>query len=170
MISIGLSSMQETFQTSMSTITWIVTIYLIIMTVTQPLAGKLGDLYGNKNMFLLGLVLFFAASLVCIYAPNLTMLMIGRAFQAIGGALVTPNGTAIIRYVTPKEQLTKIFGLFGLVMSLGAALGPMIGAFLIHTWNWQSTFWINVPLAIVSFVLAAKLLPVTPREKASSIC
>lgn len=165
MISIGLSSMQETFQTSLSTITWIVTIYLIIMTVTQPLAGKLGDLYGNKNMFLLGLVLFFLASLVCIYAPSLTVLMIGRACQAIGGALITPNGTAIIRYVTPKEQLPKIFGLFGLVMSLGAALGPMIGAFLIHIWNWQSTFWINVPLAVVSFVLAAKLLPATTRKK-----
>jgi len=164
MITIGLSDIMDSLQTNLANVSWIVTIYLIIMTVTQPLAGKLGDIYGNRKMFLLGLLLFFMASIVCIYAPNLLVLIFGRAIQAIGGALITPNGTAIIRFITPKEQLTKAFGLFGFSMSIGAAIGPLFGAMLISLWGWQSTFWINIPLAIVSFIIAYKFLPNIERK------
>ena len=104
MVTIGLPDIMNSLQTNIANVSWIVTVYLIIMTVTQPIAGKLGDIYGNRKMFLFGLFLFFMASLVCIYAPNLTFLIIGRAIQAIGGALITPNGTAMIRYITPKEK------------------------------------------------------------------
>ena len=113
MITIGLASITEAFSTTLTNVSWVVTIYLIVMIVTQPLAGKLGDMYGNRNMFLIGLVLFLVASIVCIYAHNLTMLIIGRAIQAIGGALISPNATAILRFITPQQQLAKIFGLFG---------------------------------------------------------
>lgn len=159
MITIGLSSIMESLQTNIASVTWIVTIYLIIMTVAQPIAGKLGDIYGNRKMFLLGLLLFLAASLVCVYAPNLPVLIIGRGIQAIGGALITPNGTAIIRFITPKQKLTKAFGMFGFAMSIGAAIGPLIGAFLISVWGWQSTFWINIPLSVLSFFIAYIFLP-----------
>jgi len=164
MITIGLSDIMDSLQTNLANVSWIVTIYLIIMTVTQPLAGKLGDIYGNRKMFLLGLLLFFIASIVCIYAPNLLVLIFGRAIQAIGGALITPNGTAIIRFITPKEQLTKAFGLFGFSMSIGAAIGPLFGAMLISLWGWQSTFWINIPLTIVSFIIAYMFLPNIERK------
>ena len=169
MITIGLSDIMGSLQTNLAHVSWIVTIYLIIMTVTQPLAGKLGDLYGNRKMFLLGLLLFFFASIVCIYAPNLPVLIVGRAVQAIGGALITPNGTAIIRFITPKEKLTKAFGLFGVAMSMGAAIGPLIGAVLISVWGWQSTFWINIPLTIVSFIIAFKFLPTIERKNQSRL-
>ena len=164
MITIGLSDIMDSLQTNLANVSWIVTIYLNIMTVTQPLAGKLGDIYGNRKMFLLGLLLFFIASIVCIYAPNLLVLIFGRAIQAIGGALITPNGTAIIRFITPKEQLTKAFGLFGFSMSIGAAIGPLFGAMLISLWGWQSTFWINIPLTIVSFIIAYMFLPNIERK------
>lgn len=169
MITIGLSDIMGSLQTNLAHVSWIVTIYLIIMTVTQPLAGKLGDLYGNRKMFLLGLLLFFFASIVCIYAPNLPVLIVGRAVQAIGGALITPNGTAIIRFITPKEKLTKAFGLFGVAMSMGAAIGPLIGAVLISVWGWQSTFWINIPLTIVSFIIAFRFLPTIERKSQSRL-
>ena len=169
MITIGLSSITESFSTTLSHASWIVTIYLIIMLVTQPLAGKLGDMYGNRRMFLLGLVLFLLASIVCMYAQNMAMLIIGRAIQAIGGALISPNGTAILRYITPKDRLAKAFGLFGFSMSIGAAIGPLLGAFLINTWSWHSTFWINIPLALLSFVCAYKFLPVIERKHNSAL-
>ena len=169
MITIGLSDMMTSFHTNLGHVSWIVTIYLIIMTVTQPLAGKLGDIYGNRNMFLLGLLLFFVASFLCIYAPNLSLLIVGRAVQAIGGALITPNGTAILRLITPKEKLAKAFGVFGFAMSIGAAIGPLIGAVLIHAWGWHSTFWINIPLTILSFIFAFQFLPVIERKKRTSI-
>lgn len=164
MITIGLSDIMDSLQINVAQVSWIVTIYLIIMTVTQPLAGKLGDMYGNRNLFLLGLLLFFIASLVCIYAPNLVILILGRAIQAIGGALITPNGTAILRFITPKEQLTKAFGLFGFAMSIGAAIGPLFGAVLISLGGWQSTFWVNIPLTIASFLIAYKFLPHSERN------
>ena len=169
MISVGLATMAESFQTSFSQVTWIVTIYLIIMTATQPLAGKLGDLYGNRRVFLIGVVLFLIASIVCIYAQSLAVLMIGRAVQAIGGALITPNGTAMLRYMTPKENLAKAFGIFGFSMSIGAAIGPLIGAILIHNWNWQATFWVNIPLLIASFICAYKFLPKSERKQKSAL-
>lgn len=166
MITIGLSSIMDSFQTNIANVSWIVTIYLIIMIVVQPIAGKLGDMYGNRKIFLIGLLLFLAASLVCVYAPNLSILIIGRGIQAIGGALITPNGTAIIRFITPKSKLTKAFGVFGLVMSMGAAIGPLIGAALIHVWGWQSTFWINIPLSVLSFCIAYIFLPnLEPKNK-----
>ena len=169
MITIGLASITETFSTTLTNVSWVVTIYLIIMIVTQPIAGKLGDLYGNRNMFLIGLVLFLVASIVCIYAQNLTMLIIGRAIQAVGGALISPNGTAILRFITPKEQLAKVFGLFGFSMSIGAAIGPLLGAFLINTWDWHSTFWINIPLAILSLICSYKFLPIIDRRTNSAL-
>ena len=135
MISVGLGSIADSFQTSFSQVSWIVTIYLIIMTVTQPLAGKLGDLFGNRRVFLIGIVLFLIASVICIYAQSLAVLIVGRAIQAFGGALITPNGTAILRYITPKENLAKAFGTFGFSMSIGAAIGPLVGAVLIHQWD-----------------------------------
>mgnify|MGYP003489152496 FL=1 len=169
MITIGLASITETFSTTLTNVSWVVTIYLIIMIVTQPIAGKLGDMYGNRNMFLIGLALFLIASIVCIYAQNLTMLIIGRAIQAIGGALISPNGTAILRFITPKEQLAKVFGLFGFSMSIGAAIGPLLGAFLINTWDWHSTFWINIPLATLSLVCSYKFLPIIDRRKNTAL-
>ena len=161
MITIGLSSITESFNSTLVHVSWIVTIYLIIMTALQPLAGKLGDLYGNRRLFLIGLVLFLIASLICMYAPTLSVLIVGRALQAIGGALISPNGTAILRYMIPKEKLAKSFGVFGFVMSIGAAIGPLLGAVLIGVWGWHSTFWVNVPLIIVSFLVAYLFLPKT---------
>ena len=169
MITIGLASITETFSTTLTNVSWVVTIYLIIMIVTQPIAGKLGDMYGNRNMFLIGLVLFLVASIVCIYAQNLTMLIIGRAIQAFGGALISPNGTAILRFITPKEQLAKVFGLFGFSMSIGAAIGPLLGAFLINTWGWHSTFWINIPLATLSLICSYQFLPIIERRTNSAL-
>ncbi|MGE7602648.1 MFS transporter [Peribacillus sp. NPDC097675] len=159
MITIGLSTIMDYFQTNVANVSWIVTVYLIIMVVAQPIAGKLGDMYGTRKLFLLGLLLFLGASLVCVFAPNLPVLIIGRAIQALGGAFITPNGTAIIRFITPKSKLTKAFGVFGFAMSIGAALGPLLGAFLIGTWGWQSTFWINIPFTVLSFLIAYKFLP-----------
>ncbi|MFJ7679695.1 MFS transporter [Peribacillus sp. NPDC097284] len=159
MITIGLSTIMDAFQTNVANVSWIVTVYLIIMIVAQPIAGKLGDMYGTRKLFLLGLLLFLVASLVCVYAPNLLVLIIGRGIQALGGALITPNGTAIIRFITPKSKLTKAFGVFGFAMSIGAALGPLLGAFLIGAWGWQSTFWINIPFTVLSFLIAYKYLP-----------
>lgn len=122
MIAVALSSISRSFSESIASITWVVTVYLIVMAVTQPIAGKLGDMYGNKKMYLWGVGLFLIASLGCALSPSLFLLIFFRALQAAGGALLTPNSIAIIRHVVSEKRLPKVFGFFGLGAGLGAAL------------------------------------------------
>lgn len=114
MIAVALSSISHTYNESIASITWVVTVYLIVMAVTQPIAGKLGDMYGNKTMYLWGVGLFLIASLGCALSPSLLLLIVFRALQAVGGALLTPNSIAIIRHVVSEKRLPKVFGFFGL--------------------------------------------------------
>ncbi len=88
MIAVALSTISAHFNEPLANISWVVTIYLIVMAVTQPIAGKLGDLYGNRNIYLWGVVFFLIASLGCIFSTNLISLIIFRSLQAVGGALL----------------------------------------------------------------------------------
>ncbi|WP_019122373.1 MFS transporter [Brevibacillus massiliensis] len=169
MIAVGLPSIADSLQSDLIHASWVVTIYLIVMTTFQPIAGKLGDLYGNRQTFLLGLLLFLIASLGCIAADGLLGLSVFRALQALGGALASPNASAILRFAIPKEQMGRTFGLFGLSMGLGAAIDPLIGSFLISAWGWTSIFWINIPFASLSFVLSFLVLPKRESRPASAV-
>lgn len=169
MIAVGLPSIVESLHSNLSHASWIITVYLIVMTVLQPIAGKLGDIYGNRRMFLCGMGLFLLSSIACLFTMNLLWLIIFRAVQAVGGALAAPNASAIVRYVTPKEKMGKTFGLFGFAMGIGAALGPLMGSVLISLWGWTSIFWINIPFALVSLCASYILLPVIKKETVTSL-
>jgi multidrug resistance protein len=159
MIAVGLPTISSNLNVSVTNITWVVTIYLIIMAVAQPIAGKLGDIYGNKKIMLIGFILFFVFSIACAFSFNLLSLIIFRSLQALGGALATPNATAVIRYVMPKDKLSNIFGFFGLSMGLGAAIGPLLGAGLISFFSWEAIFWVNIPFLVVSIILTWVVVP-----------
>lgn len=159
MVAVGLPTIASDLSVSISDITWIVTIYLIIMAVAQPIAGKLGDIYGNKKVMLIGFILFFVFSIACAFSFNLFSLIIFRSFQALGGALVIPNATAIIRFVIPKDKLSNVFGIFGLSMGMGAAIGPLLGSGLISLFSWESIFWVNIPFLFISILLSWFVIP-----------
>ncbi|MCI1692841.1 MFS transporter [Aneurinibacillus aneurinilyticus] len=159
MIAVGLSSISDFFNESIASISWIVTIYLIVMAVTQPIAGKLGDIYGNRRMYIWGISLFLLASVGCAFSPNVLLLIVFRSLQAIGGALLTPNSMAIVWHTVEKGRLAKVLGLLGMGMGLGAALGPLIGSVLIDSFGWQSIFWVNVPFLLFAFLSAIFIIP-----------
>lgn len=159
MIAVGLPTISEALAVPLSQASWVITIYLIVMAAVQPIAGKLGDLYGKRTMFLLGMGLFLAAAAACIFSFHLLWLIVFRAIQAVGGAIAAPNASALIREVVPKEQLGKAFGTFGLLMGLGAAIGPLAGSLLIGLWGWTSIFWVNLPFALFSLAAAFAYLP-----------
>ncbi|MEH7513616.1 MFS transporter [Gottfriedia acidiceleris] len=159
MIAVGLPTIASEISVSISDITWVVTIYLIVMAVAQPIAGKLGDIYGNKKVLLLGFSLLIIFSVACAFSFNLISLIIFRSLQALGGALVTPNATAIIRFVIPKEKLSNVFGIFGMSMGLGAAVGPLIGSGLISLFSWEAIFWVNIPFLIMAILLSWFMIP-----------
>ncbi|MGB3569857.1 MAG: MFS transporter, partial [Priestia megaterium] len=159
MIAVALSTISAHFNEPLASISWVVTIYLIVMAVTQPIAGKLGDLYGNRNIYLWGVVFFLIASLGCIFSTNLISLIIFRSLQAVGGALLTPNTIAIIRYVVPKERLPKVLGIFGMGMGLGAAIGPLLGSVLLENFNLEAIFWVNVPFLFLALISGIVMIP-----------
>jgi EmrB/QacA subfamily drug resistance transporter len=169
MIAVSLPSIAESLHRSILSVSWMISIYLMIMVVLQPVAGKLGDMYGNRNVFLIGMGLFLISSIGCVYAEQLSWLIVFRGMQAIGGALASPNASAMIRHVTPKEQMAKTFGLFGFIMGIGAAIGPLIGSMLIGIWGWSSIFWFNVPFALTSLVGGFFLLPSVHGERKSKL-
>ncbi|MYL36402.1 MFS transporter [Halobacillus litoralis] len=159
MISVGLPIIAKDLEIPLTEATWIVTIYLIIMAVTQPISGKLGDQFGNKKVMLTGFILFFFSSIAAALSSGLLLLILFRSLQALGGALATPNATALIRKALPKDQLSRVFGSFGLAMGLGAAIGPLLGSILIEQFGWEAIFWVNIPFLIVSVILSWLFIP-----------
>jgi MFS transporter, DHA2 family, methylenomycin A resistance protein len=161
MIAVALPDIQDAFGVSVTATAWLVTIYLVAMAVGQPIGGRLGDLYGRRRVYLLGLAWFAIASAGCAFAPTLPVLIIFRTQQALAGALSFPNGAAMVREGVPPERRGAAFGTIGMAASAAAASGPPIGGLLVHWFGWQSIFWMNVPVVGLAIVLGLRSLPRT---------
>jgi DHA2 family methylenomycin A resistance protein-like MFS transporter len=159
MIAVALPDIQDAFGVSVTATAWLVTIYLVAMAVGQPIGGRLGDLYGRRRVYLLGLAWFAVASAGCAFAPNLLVLIIFRTQQALAGALSFPNGAAMVREGIPAERRGSAFGTIGMAASAAAASGPPIGGLLVHWFGWQSIFWMNVPVVGLALLLGLRSLP-----------
>jgi EmrB/QacA subfamily drug resistance transporter len=159
MIAVALPDIQRAFDTSVTATAWLVTIYLIAMAVGQPIGGRLGDQYGRRPVYLVGLAWFAIASLGCAFAPGLGWLVAFRVQQAMAGTLVFPNGAALVREAIPADRRGLAFGMIGLSASVAAASGPPIGGVLAHAFGWASIFWVNLPLVALVIVLAWRSLP-----------
>ena len=170
-ISTALGTIVEEFN-AFSSLSWIVTAYLLTTTITVPIAGKLSDLYGRKIMLLIGVGIFGAASLMSGLAGNVDQLILWRAVQGIGGGIITANAFTIIGDLFAARERGKWQGLFGAVFGLSSVIGPLLGGWLTDghalwgvTTDWRWTFYINVPVAIAAFVLIAVFCPLLRHDK-----
>lgn len=159
MIAVALPEIRNAFGVSITATAWLVTLYLVIMAAGQPIGGRLGDLYGRRRVYLIGLAWFGIASAGCAFAPNLGWLIVFRAQQALAGTLSFPNGTAMVREAVPAERRGAAFGTVGLATGIAAAAGPPLGGMLVHLIGWSAIFWANVPVIGIALFLGLKSLP-----------
>ena len=122
---------------------WVVSAYLLVITITLPVFGKMGDLYGRRKVFLLGLMIFTLGSLLCGISSGIYSLIIARAVQAIGASILMSNSPAIISVTFPGKERGRALGMIGSVVALASMSGPSLGGLLVGIFNWQSIFYIN---------------------------
>ena len=168
MIAVALPHLIVDFDTDLSSAGWLVTGYLIAMASLQPVAGKLGDRLGRRTLLLAGLGWFGLSSLGAGLAPNLPILIAFRIQQAVAGALVFPNGIALLRATAPPGRLGRRLGLVMGALPLAAALGPLVAGVLLAFADWRAIFLVNLPLVVVPLVLGWRSLPRTVRMPATA--
>jgi EmrB/QacA subfamily drug resistance transporter len=158
MIAVALPDIQRGFGVSVTATASLVTIYLVAMAVGQPIGGRLGDLYGRRRVYLIGLIWFAVASAGCAFAPSLPWLIVFRTQQALAGALSFPTGAAMVREAVPLERRGSAFGVVGMATGLAAASGPPLGGALVHAFGWPAIFWANVPVVGTALLLGWRRL------------
>src|SRR4051795_2509162 len=140
-------------------LSWVVTAYLLAVTVVTPLYGKLGDLYGRKRVLQGALTLFLIGSALCGLAHSMTELIAFRAIQGLGGGGLMVSAQAAIGDVVPPRERGKWSGLFGAVFGVSSVAGPLIGGFLTTHASWRWIFYVNLPLGVVALVVLGITLP-----------
>ena len=158
-VNIALPTLAEVFLLPFIQVQAVVIGYLVSLTISVVIAGRLGDRYGCKSMLILGLVIFSLASLLCSVSSSLWVLVAARSFQGIGAAFLMTLAMALTRQTVSKSQLGSAMGMLGTISALGTALGPVLGGFLIAMSGWQSIFGLQFILAGIAIILARVLLP-----------
>ncbi|WP_371855203.1 MFS transporter [Pseudomonas sp. Irchel s3h17] len=167
----GLPTLARAFEASFAQVQWIVLAYLLAITTLIVSVGRLGDLVGRRRLLLVGIGIFTGASLACGLASTLGWLIAARAVQGLGAAIMMALTVALVADTVPQARTGRAMGLLGSMSALGTTLGPSLGGVLIASVGWQAIFLVNVPLGIISLLLAWRYLPVdrprTPRNKAA---
>ncbi len=149
---------QDFGQNTRTQLTWAFSGYSIAFAAALLTAGRAGDRWGRKRAYLLGAFVFASASVICAVATGPTMLIAGRVVQAIGGALLVPAALALVLPEFPPEKRSVAIGISGAVGGLSAALGPLLGGFLVEQFGWRAVFLINVPICAVAMFLGQRIL------------
>ena len=158
-VNVAIPAMSTGLNATLDQILWVINAYLLVYTVLLITAGRLGDLFGQRNLFALGLFVFTVASALCGLSQNSDQLIAARILQGTGGALLTPQTLAIITSIFPPERRGAAFGIWGGVAGLATLAGPTAGGAIITYIDWRWIFYINVPIGILALVASFLIIP-----------
>ncbi len=153
-VNVSLPHIGGTMSSTVEEATWVLTSYLVANAIILPMTGWLARHYGRKRLLLFAITGFTAASFLCGLAPNLTSLIVFRVIQGLSGGTMQPMSQAIMLEAFPPEDRGKAMAFWGLCIVVAPILGPVIGGWLTDTYSWRWVFYINIPVGILSFILA----------------
>ncbi|MDX6455872.1 MAG: hypothetical protein QOD48_1979 [Gaiellaceae bacterium] len=153
-VNVALPAIEHSLHMSIASLEWIVTAYALTFAALLITGGKLGDMFGRRRMFIVGLVVFTLASLACGLAPSAGFLIGARAVQGIGAALMKPATLSIITATFPPKERGQAIGIWAGVSALALAIGPLLGGLIVDNINWHWIFYVNVPVGIVGIVVS----------------
>jgi len=158
-VNVALPTIGHDFRAPLGTASWTISGYVLMIGVLPMGIGRLGDLWGQRAVYLAGLALFSIASLLCGLAPSITALIVFRVIQGIGAAIMTPGTLAIIIRTFPPRQHGLAIGIYGGISGLGLVAGPVLGGLLVQGEGWRWIFFVNVPLGVVALAMAVLFVP-----------
>lgn len=160
-VNVALPTLVDELDTSFNIIQWVALAYLLTIATLTMGMGRLGDVIGKKKLFVVGIAIFTTASAACGLVPDVSWLIGFRVLQAVGAVLILALGAAILVEAFPPHERGKSLGWIGTTVSLGIITGPVLGGLLISSFNWRAIFFINIPVGIISTVLAIRYVPKT---------
>jgi len=158
-VNVALPAMQSTLNSTLSQVQWVMESYSLSLAALILVGGSLGDLYGRRKVFVIGVAVFAVTSAWCGLAPTITQLIAARAVQGIGGALLVPGSLALVSVSFPAGQRGRAIGIWSGATSISSAIGPVLGGWLVEHVSWRAAFFINLPLAAVVLVIAITRVP-----------
>ena len=164
-VSVANPTIMAKLQTDYDAIIWVTSAYLLAYAVPLLVAGRLGDRYGPKNLYIVGLAVFTLASLWCGLSGSIEMLIAARVVQGIGAALLTPQTLSTITRIFPPERRGVAMSVWGATAGVATLVGPIAGGVLVDHLGWQWIFFVNVPIGLFGLVLAFRLIPALPTNK-----
>jgi EmrB/QacA subfamily drug resistance transporter len=147
---------------------WTISVYALGQVIAMPMAGKISDMYGRKKVFMISAAVFTLSSLCCGFAPNITVLLLARFIQALGGGAFMPSATGIVSDHF-GEQRDRAVGMFTSILPVGGIIGPILGGVFVSYWSWRGIFLVNVPIGVALIALTARFIPASALRPASRI-
>jgi EmrB/QacA subfamily drug resistance transporter len=158
-VNVGLPAVGRSLHASGAALSWVINGYTLPLTALLLLGGVLGDVFGRRRLLLTGVGLFGLASLVCVLAPGITVLLAGRVLQGIAAALLLPNSLSILGVTFEGEKRGRAIGIWAAVGAGAGAVGPVLGGVLIDVAGWRTIFLLNLPLVVMAIILALRFVP-----------
>ncbi|MGH3426683.1 MAG: MFS transporter, partial [Mycobacteriales bacterium] len=166
-VNVALRAIGKEFDASFAALQWTVNGYTLTLASLILVGGSFGDRFGRRRVFLIGVLWFAVASLLCGAAPNVGVLIAARALQGIGGALLTPGSLAIISASFAKSDRSAAVGAWSGLGGIAAAAGPLVGGWLLEL-NWRWVFFVNAPVALAALLITVRHVPESRNEQADS--